>query len=152
MPRKRSPENEGLPKRWSFRRNSYYYQVPPGQDRKWDGKKLFKLGKTLPEAYKIWASCLESIDNSKSIDDLFDRYELEILPTKSNSTQYLYRLYIKTPRPVFGHMDKDDIEPFEIYKYLNERSKKKLIDGKERGGIPSTSSMRGDNFHVEGLQ
>ena len=48
MPKQRNPENQGLPKRWRFTRNAYYYQVPPGQEFNWEGKQTFKLGNTLP--------------------------------------------------------------------------------------------------------
>ena len=51
MPRARLSVNKGLPARWSIRRGAYYYAVPPGHEDTWDGKKLFRLGKTQAEAY-----------------------------------------------------------------------------------------------------
>lgn len=39
MARKRSKENQGLPARWRHTHNAYYYQVPPGLEHLWEGKK-----------------------------------------------------------------------------------------------------------------
>lgn len=50
MPRKRNPENQGLPNRWRMRGDSYFYQVPPGAGFLWGGKREFKLGNSLSEA------------------------------------------------------------------------------------------------------
>jgi hypothetical protein len=47
MPRPRRPENRGLPSRWRFDHGAYYYQVPIGAEGAWDGKRTFRLGKTL---------------------------------------------------------------------------------------------------------
>lgn len=53
-PRKRHPENDGLPKRWKVEHAAVFYRVPPGQEAAWDGKKKFRLGANLAEAYKKW--------------------------------------------------------------------------------------------------
>lgn len=82
-PKKRKPENIGLPRRWSYRRGAYYYAVPPGLEVEWDNKKLFRLGKTQVEAYKIWADRLELRKDAKTMDDLFDRYIIDVLPSKA---------------------------------------------------------------------
>jgi hypothetical protein len=87
MPRKRNKENAGLPSRWKHAHSAYYYQVPPGMESRWDGKKLFRLGATLPEAYAEWAKRLEVVDAAKSIGALLDRYALEVVPTKSPRTR-----------------------------------------------------------------
>ena len=55
MPPKRKPENRGLPARWQFTHGAYYYFVPRGLEAMWDGKKRFRLGSALHEAYKVWA-------------------------------------------------------------------------------------------------
>ncbi|MFD2271780.1 hypothetical protein ACFS07_13105 [Undibacterium arcticum] len=39
MPKPRNKENKGLPKRWQHTHGAYYYQVPPGLEAGWDGKK-----------------------------------------------------------------------------------------------------------------
>ena len=50
MARKRSKQNQGLPARWRLYHGAYYFQVPPGLEAAWDGKKQFRLGATLGEA------------------------------------------------------------------------------------------------------
>lgn len=61
MPRKRNEENKGLPARWQFFHGAYYYRVPPGQEPAWDGQQRFRLGKTLPEAYKAYADRVRAL-------------------------------------------------------------------------------------------
>lgn len=123
--RKRNPENRGLPTRWRFTRNAYYYQVPPGQEHQWDGKQTFRLGKTLPEAYKVWAARLESQISARTIGDLLDRYSLEVVPTKAVSTHEQQAIWIRQLHRVFGKMAITSLKPHLVYRYVDERSKKK---------------------------
>src|SRR5690242_896409 len=76
MPRKRRKENEGLPARWVSEHGAYFYQVPAGLEDRWDGKRKFRLGASLPEAYAEWARRLEDVDGAKTIGALLDRYAL----------------------------------------------------------------------------
>jgi integrase len=139
MPKKRLQENAGLPKRWSIRRGKPYYQVPPGQEKAWDGKKLFKLGNNLGEAYRVWADRLQQLDCITTVGQLLDRYALEVIPTKAINTQDTQNLFVKQLKKVFGDQPLTDIEPQDIYKYVDSRSvKKKGEDGKMKGG-PSTA-------------
>lgn len=124
MPRPRNPENAGLPKRWRFVYNAYYYQVPQGTEHHWDGKKTFRLGKTLPEAYRTWADRLGHIDKACTIGQLLDRYALEVVPTKAVSTQTVNAKQIKQLRAVFGHMPLTALEPQHIYQYADKRRSK----------------------------
>lgn len=139
MGRKRTDSNnKGLPPRWRFTRNAYYYQVPPGNERMWDGKKTFRLGKTLAEAHRMWAERVEVAKNVRTVGNLLDRYEKEIVPTKAKSTQSLNHIYIKNLRSVFGHFPLNDLEPQHIYQYVEKRRKKCVCDdGKTRGGLPA---------------
>ena len=115
MPRKRNEENKDLPKRWRFTRNAYYYQVPKGSEHQWDGKKTFKLGNTLTEAYKNWAARPESNENVKTIGELLDRYAREVIPTKAPKTQKDNIRQISKLRTVFGLMPIDIMQPQHIY-------------------------------------
>lgn len=135
MPRKRNPENAGLPKRWKFQHGAYYYQVPRGLEEKWNGKKLFPLGKNLSDAYREWASRLETIEAAKTVNDLLDRYTLEVIPRKAISTQYLNKLYLTPLRKVFGHMGIDEIKPMHIYSYVDARKVKKTVGKRTKGGL-----------------
>jgi len=124
MPRKRNPENRGLPMRWRFIRKSYYYQVPPGQESAWDGKKTFLLGKSLPEAYKKWADRIGTIDQAKTIGSLLDRYALQVIPKKAITTQTHNLIAIKPLRTAFSDMRLLDLRPMHVYQYIDKREAK----------------------------
>jgi integrase len=141
MPRKRSAENKGLPARWRHVHGAYYYQVPPGLELSWDGKKTFRLGKTLPEAYRNWSSRLESQISVYNIDQLLDRYLLEVVPTKAPKNQTLNAIWIKHLRGVFGEMPLNPFPPKLVYMYIDRRSHKKLGEnGRIIGG--RTAALR----------
>ncbi|MGQ7844450.1 tyrosine-type recombinase/integrase [Granulosicoccus sp. 3-233] len=124
MPKPRNPENKGLPSRWQKRHNAYYYQVPPGRESLWEGKKLFRLGSTLPEAYRAWSSRLEELDTARTVEQLADRYTLEHVTTLSPKTQESYRPAIARIRAVFGNMDTIDIEPHHCNTYFDRVKRK----------------------------
>ncbi|TFW08730.1 integrase [Oxalobacteraceae bacterium OM1] len=124
MPRVRRPENRGLPLRWRFDHGAYYYQVPLGCESAWDGKRTFRLGKSLPEAYRTWADRLGSIENAKTIGSLLDRYLLEVLPTKEVTTQAHNRSAIKPLRAVFADVGLFDLRPRHVYQYIEKRMAK----------------------------
>lgn len=124
MPRARKQENLGLPKRWRLKHGAYYYQVPPGQESAWDGKQLFRLGPTLPEAYKVWSERIGQVDGAKTIGALLDRYLLEVVPKKGATTQGHNRIAVKPIRAAFGKMHLLEIKPRHVYKYVDEREAK----------------------------
>jgi integrase len=141
MPRKRKVENKGLPARWRLVHGAYYFQVPPRLEYQWDGKKLFRLGKTLPEAYRTWSSRIETPVVGKNISDLLDRYLMEVVPTKAPKNQTLNTLWIKQLRSVFGEVPLTSIKPTHIYQYVQRRSVKKINpNGRVTGG--KTASHR----------
>ncbi len=98
--------------------------MPPGQERNWDGKKEFKLGKTLHEAYKVWADRLDDTFELTTCSNLMDRYLIEVVPAKSYKTQESDKLAVRRLRPVFGNMQPDDIQPSHAYKYFDLTFKK----------------------------
>lgn len=124
MPRKRNKENAGLPARWKMEHGAVYYQVPPGLEAQWDGKKKFRLGKTLPEAYKEWAARLESVDQAKTIGALLDRYALEVVPTKAARTQVENQRAIRRLRSMFGAATLDWIRPQHVYQFADKHKDK----------------------------
>uniref|UniRef100_E6PP45 Phage integrase n=1 Tax=mine drainage metagenome TaxID=410659 RepID=E6PP45_9ZZZZ len=135
MPRPRNSENRGLPARWKHRHGAYYYSVPPGLEDLWEGKQQFRLGKTLPEAYRIWAERLGSTPEVRSVGQLLDRYALEVVPTKAPQTQESNQLAIKRLRAVFGALPISAIKPQTVYKYVDKRSvKTKSAEGRVTGG------------------
>jgi integrase len=121
-PRKRNPENDGLPKRWKIEHGAVFYRVPPGLEAAWDGKKKFRLGATLAEAHKAWAERMD-VDamEVRNIGQLLDRYLLEVTPTKAVRTQQDEPGYVVQLKPKFGHMRLKDLEPHHIYKYFDKR-------------------------------
>ena len=119
MPKPRNKQNRGLPKRWRFKNGAYRYLVPPGMEDQWDGKKEFTLGKTLPEAYRIWADKLGASEDVTTMSGLMDRYLLEVVPTKSFKSQESNQLAIRRMKPVFGMMRPNEIQPVHAYKYAD---------------------------------
>ncbi len=124
MPPKRKAENKGLPARWKLQHGAYYYRVPPGLEPMWDGKQFFRLGKSLPEAYKTWADRIGSTDKVRNIGQLLDRYVLEVVPTKAITTQAGNQVFIKAIRAAFGAFPIDQVKPRHVYQYVDARSAK----------------------------
>lgn len=124
MPPKRNKENNGLPTRWKLVHNAYYYRVPPGLEYMWDGKKMFRLGGTLPEAYKKWSERIANPERARNIGQLLDRYLLEVVPTKAVSSQESNRIFIATLRKAFADAPLEAIKPKHVYQYVDKRSKK----------------------------
>lgn len=124
MPRARNKENQGLPLRWTHRHGAYFYRVPPGLESMWDDKQMFRLGTSLPEAYKVWAERLERTDNTKTVADLLDRYTLQIVPTKAKTTQSSNLICIKRLRLVLGSAPIAAIRPQTVYQYIDKRKAK----------------------------
>lgn len=136
MPKQRDKVNQGLPLRWRFTHGAYYYRVPPGLEHLWDGKKMYRLGAKLHEAYKAWAEKLGSHDRAKTIGDLLDRYALEVIPSKAAASQVSNQNQIKMLKKVFGEYPLVPFAPKLVYQYVDKRSvKKKDPDtGKVTGG------------------
>lgn len=123
-PKKRNNENRGLPSRWRHYHGAYYYRVPPGLERLWDGKTQFRLGASLSEAYRVWAGRLEDEGiELKTIDQLLDRYALQVLPTKAVKTQLEQGRSIKKLKGILGKMTIKTFRPMDAYQYRDKRSK-----------------------------
>lgn len=121
-PRKRNPENRGLPLRWKHEHGCYFYRVPPGQEAAWDGKKTFPLGRTLHKAHKVYAERIEVQDNVHNVAQLLDRYLLEVTPTKALRTQLPEPAYVVELKKVFGSAPVvGGVRPQHIYQYVDKR-------------------------------
>lgn len=121
MPIKRREENRGLPSRWQFKHGAYSYRVPPGDEHLWDGKKQFRLGKTLSEAHTAFGLRVKAPDRINTIGALLDRYGIQVVPTKAKKTQTGNRIFIKSLREAMGEWPLDQLRPQHIYKYVQER-------------------------------
>lgn len=124
MPKKRLPENKGLPENWVFKHGAYYYRAPPALKHLWDGKSWFKLGNNTADAYKVWSDRLKIPDKARTIGQLLDRYALQVIPQKALTTQGNHKQRIKRLRAVLGDMSLESIEPQHVYKYMDKRDKK----------------------------
>lgn len=121
----RKPQNKGLPQRWSIRHGAYYYEPPESVRHLWDGKSLFRLGKTLSEAHAKFAEMVGVHDrNIHTIGHLLDRYLIEVVPTFKPTTQQSEKTYIKKLRSVFGDVPVTSLEPQHVYKYFDTRKAK----------------------------
>lgn len=135
MPRKRNPENRGLPTRWQKKHGAYYYHVPKGMEAFWDNKGMFPLGKTLPEAYRTWSARIGYMDKVRTVGQLLEKYEREVIPEKAKNTQAGNLLHSQKLRSVFGDMSLGGILPQHIYQYVEKRAKKVADEeGKTSGG------------------
>lgn len=122
MSRPRKKENQGLPARWVLHHGAYYYRVPPGQEHAWDGKKKFRLGDTLPSAYRVWADRIGRYDKAKNIGQLLEQYALEVIPAKAPATQTQNIAALKPLREHFATAPLTAIKPAIVYAYLRRRS------------------------------
>lgn len=121
MPKQRLKQNKGLPSRWVKTHGAYYYRVPLSMESMWDGKTKFRLGKTLPEAYKAYAERIDFRTKGKTIGDLLDRYQLQVVPTKALTTQQGNLIQIRALRRVFSKMPLFPFSPTYIYQYVEKR-------------------------------
>jgi integrase len=122
MPRKRTrAENRGLPARWRYRHGAYYFDVPKDLRHLWDGKREYRLGASLPEAYRVWATRLELHADVRTIGQLLERYALEVVPTKAPRTQAGNTLAITRLKAVFGEMKIREFKPIHAYGYRDRR-------------------------------
>ena len=122
MPLTRKPENRGLPVRWQHTHGAYYFRVPPGSEHLWDGKKRFQLGRTLPDAYKVYAEHITTAAHAQTIGNLLDRYLLEVVPAKAPKTQTDNKRFIQTLRKATGAWPLTYIRPQHIHQYVQKRS------------------------------
>lgn len=123
-PRRRNPENRQLPSRWRFKHGAYYYRVPNSVRNQWDGKTEFRLGKTIHEAYRTFASRVEDTAEIRTLGQLLDRYVAEVIPLNKPKTQESKQLAVRRLRPVFGEMPIAELKPRHAYKYIDLVTKK----------------------------
>lgn len=119
MPRKRK-SNKHLPERVYFKNGAFRFlpKNPPKGSRTW-----ITLGKTTSEMWRAYAELQISNEQINTVNQLIDRYLLEIAPQKS-AASYKDNLYqSKYLKAFFGEMLPRTITPVDIYKYLDIRSK-----------------------------
>lgn len=112
MPKKRQ-SNKHLPPRVYHKHGAYYFVTKSNQ---W-----INLGKELGKAVAKWAEIVERPVHISTMNDLLDRYLLEVIPTKADKTALDQRHQLVRLKNVFGHMQPSDIRPIDIYGYLDLR-------------------------------
>lgn len=135
MPKQRRPENKGLPPRWTYRFNAYYYRARPSELHIWDNKQFFWLGKTLGQAYIAWGERTERNEDIKTVKELLDEYASKVIPQKKPKTQSANIIALVPLTSVFGGLEINKIKPPMIYQYVEKRSvKTRNANGKLVGG------------------
>lgn len=106
--------NKHLPERVYIKHGVYYFV---DKDNKWH-----KLGKTFPEAMARWAEIIDKPARVTKMNDLFDRYMLEVAPKKAKATYKTNLREIKPLRIAFGNFAPDDINQVLVYQYKDARA------------------------------
>ena len=123
-PRKRSARNKGLPPRWDYKHNAYYYLPRDSEKPDFDNKSYFRLGKTLAEAHATFAERMTFDGELSTFDQVCNRYELDIMPDKKPATRRSQLRSIARLRIALGKNRPQRIESVHIYKYRDAVAKK----------------------------
>lgn len=122
--KKRRDENTSLPKRWRWKHGAIYYRVPAGTEDQWDGKKEFRLGRDMVEAFQTWAERVTDRElDVHRFDKLTERYRMEHIPTLSVRARQQYMDCTNTLVAVFGEMLVSEIRAVHCYE-LHDRLKR----------------------------
>jgi integrase len=103
-----------LPKYVRVEFGSYWYRPPEGPN--------VKIG---PEGQEhlVWKFMLDKAEPSSAplitLNDCFDRYLKEVLPSLGVRTQKDYARHIAILRRVFGHMHPDEVRPRDVGAFLD---------------------------------
>lgn len=134
MPRKRNKENVGLPNRWRFTRGAYYYQVRDAERQYFDDKRTFRLGRTLAAAHDEFSKRLRLIptdeqpaeDELRTVVQMLDWYERDVVPTKAPRTQIDNHAYVVELKKFFGSPPAliVQVKARHAFAYFNWRRKK----------------------------
>lgn len=111
--------NRHLPQRVYMKHEAFYFVT---HESKW----IF-LGKNYATAMHEWAKLVDQSQKVTRMADLFDRYMLEVAPSKAGQTYKDNQREIKPLRLFFGDMRPDNVEPIHVYKYLDTRGKKAKV-------------------------
>ena len=120
-----------LPQRVYLRRGSYYYVNLSG---KWHN-----LGRDLSSMYRTLAMHIEISASSSTMNKVFDRYLIEVMPGLAARTQTDYRGYIQNLRPVFGSAPPRQVTPGHVSDYQIKRAERSGGAGKPREVMPISS-------------
>lgn len=114
MAPKQRDSNKHLPQRVYIKCGTYYFV---DKNNKWR-----QLGKTFHEAMAKWAEIIDKPARITTMNDLFDRYMLEVAPKKAKATYNSNLREIKPLRIAFGSFAPEDLNQVLVYQYKDTRA------------------------------
>lgn len=105
-----------LPERMYLRRGVYFYAPRVGS---W-----INLGRDYGAALSRYAELVGRPVTFNTLGQVFDRYQLEVIPTKSPKTARDQLRQLDALRPVFAHCSPDDVTTQDVYRYVDARGRK----------------------------
>lgn len=115
-----------LPSRWAWKHGAYYYRPRQHERAAFDNKSWFRLGESYTEALRAFADRMD-IQTGDKLEELIDRYTVEVLPTLSYSAQNNYRQSLRRLRPTMGSNPVAVIVPRLVYQYMDEVQRRKSM-------------------------
>ncbi len=112
---KHRKKDRHLPSRVYLKSGSYYYV---DQKNKW-----YLLGKDFVEAMAEWAKIAKPVTAIMTMQQLFDRYMLEVAPHKAPATYHTNKMQIRNLYEPFGELPPSAITPVHVYQFLEKRGK-----------------------------
>lgn len=123
---RRRQHRKDLPARVYFRHGAYYFVR---QDGTW-----LRLDKDYVRAMTRYAA-INQIGSLNTMSAVMDAFAAQEIPKKAPRTQHEYLRQLKPLRKVFGHMRPDEIEPKDIYGYMDLR--KRVTANREKSLLSS---------------
>jgi integrase len=108
-----------LPQRVYLRRGSYFFVDLLG---KWHN-----LGRDLSSMYRTVATLIEVSRSCLTMNNVFDRYLIDVLPGLAARTQSDYRGYIQNLRLVFGSAPPREVTPGHVSDYQAKRAERSVV-------------------------
>lgn len=129
VPVTRNKRNRKLPTNWRIKvvgdREYYTYRVPSHMRDQFAGRSEISLGSTLSGAYARFAELFPDDGREvRTMRDLLDTYEREVVPGKAVATQKSNRYSLARLREAFDQNDPALIEAQHIYQYKRATAKK----------------------------
>lgn len=109
---RRRKHRRDLPERVYFRHGSYFFVRKDGT---W-----LNLGKNYVRAISRYAA-INDVGTLNTMGVVMDSFIAQEIPKKAERTQREYLQQMKRLRTVFGHMRPDEIEPKDVYGYMDRR-------------------------------
>ncbi|WP_054551309.1 tyrosine-type recombinase/integrase [Pseudoalteromonas lipolytica] len=117
MGRKRSPENQNLPRGMIYNKKADTYYLRAA------GQKDIRLGKTIHEAFRNYYAYAEINYECRTMFDLINRYMKEVSPTKAKDTHKSNIAAAKNLIKRFGSMNPTMVRARHAYQYLDLRAR-----------------------------